>query len=76
MKIKKIKKNVSKDINSAKKAIRSKFNQARKKIDIAEKQAEKFIEDNPKKAVAIAAGAGAVVGASVTAFLLKHKKKK
>ena len=62
-----------KDVALAKKATKKKFAEAKKKLVRAEKAAERFVEKNPKKAVAIAAGIGAAIGALAVALLRRRK---
>jgi ElaB/YqjD/DUF883 family membrane-anchored ribosome-binding protein len=69
-------KNVKKSLTVAKKRLNSEFKKSKAKLEKAQKDVEKFIEKNPKKAVAIAAGIGASLAAGITAALIKHKKKR
>jgi len=48
----------------------------KKKFLAAEKKAKAYTENNPEKAMAIAAGVGAAIGAGLTAALKGGKKKK
>jgi len=69
--------NLKKDVALAKKIAKEGFLDAKKKLSKAEKDVEGYIEKNPKKAVAIAAGVGAAIGAvvaAVAASMMKHKK--
>lgn len=63
----------NKDVALAKKKAKEGFLDAKKKILKAEKDVERFIEKNPKKAVAIAVGVGAAIGAVVEG-MMKRKK--
>lgn len=67
--------NFNKDVALAKKKAKASILDAKKKLFRAEKDVEKFVEHNPKKAVAIAAGIGAAIGAAIV-IIAKHKKKK
>ncbi|MNC95946.1 hypothetical protein D3C83_131860 [compost metagenome] len=62
-----------KSINSAKKVLRSDFRKARTKLSQVQRQTESFINENPKKAAAIAAGVGAAIGAAIAAYYVKQK---
>jgi len=64
-----------KDYTAAKKQIKTKFTQAKAKITALEQQAEDYVSENPKRATAIAAGVGAVVGAAIAAFWMRERKK-
>ena len=73
--------NFNKEVALAKKKAKASFAKAKvefakAKVNMAkaEKNAEKYVSKNPKKAVAIAAGVGAAIGA-ITIALLKHSKK-
>lgn len=73
--------NFNKEVALAKKKAKASFVKAKAdlakakvKLAKAEKNAERYVSKNPKKAVAIAAGVGAAIGA-VTIALLKHSKK-
>ncbi len=68
-------KGIKEDLNAAKKKIKADFNKARAKISEVEQHAENYVVKNPKQATAIAAGIGAVIGAAIAAFWMKHKKK-
>ena len=68
-------KGVQQDYSVAKKQVATKFAQAKAKMTKLEQDAEDYISENPKRATAIAIGVGAVVGAAITAFWLKEKKK-
>ncbi len=63
------------DYTVAKKKVTAKFAQAKAKMTQLEKQAENYVSENPKRATAIAAGVGAVIGAAITAFWLHERKK-
>jgi len=65
--------NFNRDVALAKKKAKEGFLDAKKKILKAEKDVQKFIEKNPKKAVAIAVGVGAAIGAVVEG-MMKRKK--
>ena len=65
----------SQDYVAAQKQIKAKFSQAKAKIMKLEKHTEEYVSDNPKKAVAIAAGIGAIIGAATAAFLMRDRKK-
>ena len=73
--------NFNKEVAMAKKTAKASF--AKAKADLmkakvaltkTEKNAERYVSKNPKKAVAIAAGVGAAIGA-LTVAILRHKKK-
>ena len=66
--------NFNKDVASAKKKAKASISDAKKKLLKAEKEVENFVEHNPKKAVAIAVGIGAAIGAAIVE-IAKHKKK-
>jgi len=69
--------NFKKDVALAKKMAKDGFSDAKKKLMKAEKDVEGYIETNPKKAMAIAAGVGVAVGAAVGAVvtsMLRRKK--
>ncbi len=66
---------LKKDILHAKKKAEDTFRATKAKLVKAEKDIKKYVEQNPKKAAAIAAGIGAVVGAAVATALMKTKKK-
>jgi len=68
-------KGAKEDYRVAKKQVKKKFAHTKDTIAQAEKRAEEFVSDNPKKAVAIAAGIGAVVGVTTAALLMRKKKK-
>jgi len=68
-------KGAKQDLKAAKKRIKADFNKARAKISEVEQHAENYVAKNPKKAAAIAAGVGAVIGAAIAAYWMKHKKK-
>lgn len=74
--IKGIKTDYSVAKTAAQKKVKAKFDAAKAKIAALEKDAEGYVSDNPKKAVAIAAGIGALIGAASVAFLMKGKKGK
>ena len=65
--------NIKNDVALAKKIAKEKFSDAKKKLLKAEKDVQGYIEKNPKKAIAIAAGVGAAIGA-IAAVMVKHKK--
>ncbi len=67
-------KGIKEDLNAAKKQVRSEFDKAKAKISKAQHYAERCISTNPKRATAIAAGFGAVIGAAITAYLMKKKQ--
>lgn len=71
--MKKAESHLKRDIGLAKKETMKRFAEAKKKIAAAEKNVEKYVETNPKKAIAIAAGVGAAIGA-IVGYLIKQKK--
>ena len=66
--------NFNKDVALAKKKAQASLSDAKKKLLKAEKDVGDFVEHNPKKAVAIAVGIGAAIGAAIVE-IAKHKKK-
>lgn len=66
-------KGMKEDFNAAKMQVRSEFEKAKAKIDKVQHRAEGYITRNPKRATAIAVGLGAVIGAAITAYLMKDK---
>lgn len=62
------------DIARAKRAVKAKFNVAKKKLVTAQRKAEGYVRKNPKKAVAIAAGAAALAAAITTYALMRRRK--
>ena len=66
-------KGIGEDYNATKERIISEFDKAKAKISEAQQRAESYIQDNPKKAAAIAVGVGAAIGAALTAYLMKEK---
>lgn len=64
---------VQHDVELAKKEAKMHIEEAKKHIAEAEKMVEQKIKDDPVKAVAIAAGVGALVG-GLAVFLAKRKQ--
>jgi len=69
------------DVALAKKEVKKHLDNAKKNLEIAkknlaetERKAEQYVKDEPVKAVAIAAGVGAAIGA-LAMYLASHKKK-
>ncbi|MBI2108336.1 hypothetical protein HYT54_04365 [Candidatus Woesearchaeota archaeon] len=67
-------------MSNVKKKIKGHFAAARRKLQAAERKAGSFVRTHPGKAVAIAAGVGAVVVAAIAlgiaAAIRKYKKKR
>ena len=55
------------------KKLKMQIGKAKKKIIEAEKKVEAYAKKNPMKALAIAAGVGAVLGAAATALMKRRK---
>ena len=66
---------LKKDILHARKKVEDTFKATKIKIAKAEKDIKKYVEKNPKKAAAIAVGAGAVVGVAIASALIKTRKR-
>ena len=66
-------KGIGKDYDATKERIISEFDKAKSKISEAQQSVESYIQDNPKKAAAMAVGVGAAIGAALTAYLMKEK---
>ncbi|MGV8086885.1 MAG: hypothetical protein ACP5N1_04600 [Candidatus Woesearchaeota archaeon] len=64
---------IGKDFNATKKQVKSEFTKMKNKIGEVQHLAEKYIEENPKKATAIATGLGVVIGAAITAYWMREK---
>lgn len=71
--IKKSKQDFKKEIAAAKKKAEAAFKAARNKLFKTEKYIGRYIEKNPKKAAAIALGAGAAIAAAITSALVKKR---
>ncbi len=56
------------DYSHAQKQIQESFSAAKAKLSDFEKNTEEYITENPKKAIAIAAGVGAIIAAATTAL--------
>jgi len=70
------KKQVGKSINQNRALAEKEISKAKKEFAKAVKQAEQYVQKNPEKAAAIAAGIGAAIGAGITALVAKHLKGK
>jgi len=69
-------KQIKKKVAAVKKKLKADFKKARDKLAKSEKEVGRYIEQNPKKAVAVAAGLGAALAAGIAATMIKHKKKR
>lgn len=58
----------------AKRVVKAKFTVAKKKLVAAQRKAEGYVRKNPKKAVAMAAGAAALAAAVATYALMRRKR--
>lgn len=74
--VKSIKADLKRKITSSNRKLKSKFEKARTSFKKTQSDIEKYIEKNPKKAVAIAGGIGAVAASALSAALKKLKVKK
>ena len=61
------------EMASAKKKAKATFAKAKSQLMNAEKQVVNYVDNNPKKAAAIAAGVGAAIGAAI-ALAAKRRK--
>ena len=68
-------KNLRQKIVQARNLAKRELAKARTKLMVAEKKVTAYAQKNPKKAMLIAAGVGAAVGAGVTLALSRMKKK-
>lgn len=65
---------VKASVEKAAEVVKEEFANAKKTVAKAGEKAEKYVEQNPKKSMAIFAGAGAVFGVILGAILGKKKK--
>ncbi len=70
----KVRTEVKRDVKKARAAAKKAFALAKIKFRDAEKQVNKHIKQDPDKALLLAAGVGAAIGAA-TAFALSHKRR-
>ena len=60
-------------LNNVKKVVAKKADVAKEKISEARENTKEYVKKNPEKAIGIAAGIGAVIGATIA--LLSRRKK-
>jgi|GEM_PF-971373 ElaB/YqjD/DUF883 family membrane-anchored ribosome-binding protein len=70
-----VKKGFEKEIEKGLKAVEKEAVKIRKQADAAVKQADSYIRKNPEKAIAIASGIAAALGAA-SALIASHSSKK
>lgn len=66
---------IKKKVSAAKSRLKAEFSRARAALAREEKALGKYVQKNPRKSVAVAAGIGAVIAGGIAAAVIKHKRK-